>query len=228
MANIPPESVSFGAAGEFGSRIYEMPTQDAQNLSDSIRSAFGLPPTQLNSLPSLNSLEETGLAGMPHAEDLWVATVARETGMTLLDQGSGTTEFALAADTIAGMVCARLDCDKNVLSDTFVAKLASDDIPGALDKHCEAFSKGYDLASQNPSQQLLELLRQTEFKDVVDWNSWPNDNLQEMFAGQESSANVSFTGGIGVCGMDYLNACTSITTEVNQDGSYSELSEYNA
>ncbi|MCL6589564.1 MAG: hypothetical protein K6U80_06385 [Firmicutes bacterium] len=55
-----------------------------------------------------------------------------------------------------------------------------------------------------------------------------HDHYHEVFTGKSGHSDITFKGGLGICGIQCLNGCTSILTEDNQNLSYSELSEHNS
>lgn len=47
---------------------------------------------------------------------------------------------------------------------------------------------------------------------------------EEVFLGQKGKLDVSFGGGMGICGIQCLSGCTNITTESSHGHTYAELS----
>lgn len=68
----------------------------------------------------------------------------------------------------------------------------------------------------------------TDFTHGEDQNmDGDNGNYHEVFTGKSGHSDINFQGGLGICGIQCLNGCTSILTEDNQHLTYSELSEHN-
>lgn len=129
-------------------------------------------------------------------------------------------------DRMAGLVCGKLQSNPNEMMDVYFSGEGIMDDCGLQSptERWDAFIEAYNFANENSGLPLNELIENAP--NIEQGNI--NAEISQGINSRTQSKEISFSGGIGICGMQCLHGCTSIITEDNQNATYVELSEYNS
>jgi hypothetical protein len=196
------------------------PIEDVHRLQYSILNEFGFN----------QSLDNVNLSVYPDlGEDMQVGLTAFNTGKLLVSDNVSDLSQEQTLDAISGLVCGKLNSNPYEMMDEYFSQNNVIDNCGLQtpEERWDTFYNAYNLAHENPEISLGELITQMPNIDHSSINQNTVD-ISHHYNHEIGNSHVSFKGGLGICGMQCLNGCSSITTEDNQHATHSELSANNS
>ena len=188
-------------------------SNDYQRLQNSIYTELGF----------TSKIEEQCMQPIEKNGDIQVGAAVYNICKNVVSENITRLAQEQTLDRMSGLVCGKLQCNPNEMMDVYFSGESIIDDCGLQSpaERWEAFIDAYNYANENSETPLNDLISQDSNIEQANLS----DNIE--MGGNNQGKEISFTG-MGICGMQCMHGCTSITTEDNQDATYAELSEYNS